>query len=101
MDIDHCLRKEVTLDCITPSNNAPIPPGISHDINQTVKMVKPFPDMFGAELESIKATRKQYRKEFRNLKLLDSQILTDSKFISQQMKETKKEKKIPQENPRD
>ncbi|CCH45279.1 DNA polymerase gamma 1 [Wickerhamomyces ciferrii] len=34
VDIDHVLRKEVDMDCITPSNKIPIPPGESLDINQ-------------------------------------------------------------------
>jgi len=32
VDIDHVLRKEVDMDCITPSNQTPIPPGESLDI---------------------------------------------------------------------
>lgn len=34
VDIDHVLRKEVDLDCVTPSHKDPIPPGESIDINQ-------------------------------------------------------------------
>jgi DNA polymerase gamma 1 len=34
VDIDHVLRKEVDMDCITPSNRTPIPPGESLDITQ-------------------------------------------------------------------
>lgn len=33
VDIDHVLRKEVTLDCVTPSNPIAIPPGESLDIH--------------------------------------------------------------------
>lgn len=32
VDIDHVLRKEVDMDCVTPSNPVPIPPGESIDI---------------------------------------------------------------------
>ncbi|KAI8662623.1 hypothetical protein LRP88_06835 [Fusarium phalaenopsidis] len=32
VDIDHVLRKEVDMECITPSHQAPIPPGESIDI---------------------------------------------------------------------
>ncbi|OAL44509.1 hypothetical protein IQ07DRAFT_521893 [Pyrenochaeta sp. DS3sAY3a] len=32
VDIDAVLRKEVDMDCVTPSNSAPIPPGESLDI---------------------------------------------------------------------
>ncbi|CAN8096729.1 unnamed protein product [Discula destructiva] len=34
IDIDHVLRKEVDLDCVTPSHKDPIPPGESIDIMQ-------------------------------------------------------------------
>ncbi|EPS44568.1 hypothetical protein H072_1479 [Dactylellina haptotyla CBS 200.50] len=34
VDIDHVLRKEVDLDCVTPSNPIPIAPGESVDITQ-------------------------------------------------------------------
>ncbi|KAJ0116370.1 hypothetical protein J7T55_007350 [Diaporthe amygdali] len=34
VDIDHVLRKEVDMPCITPSNDTPIPPGESIDIQQ-------------------------------------------------------------------
>ncbi|KAF3930717.1 hypothetical protein ABW19_dt0209168 [Dactylella cylindrospora] len=34
VDIDHVLRKEVDLECVTPSNPDPIPPGESIDIQQ-------------------------------------------------------------------
>lgn len=32
VDIDHVLRKEVDMDCVTPSHKTPIPPGESLDI---------------------------------------------------------------------
>lgn len=34
IDVDHVLRKEVHMDCVTPSNPTPIPPGESLDIYQ-------------------------------------------------------------------
>lgn len=34
IDVDHVLRKEVHMDCVTPSNPNPIPPGESVDIYQ-------------------------------------------------------------------
>ncbi|KKY30192.1 putative dna polymerase gamma [Diaporthe ampelina] len=34
VDIDHVLRKEVDMTCITPSHHTPIPPGQSIDIQQ-------------------------------------------------------------------
>jgi len=37
VDLDHVLRKEVDMDCITPSHLTPIPPGESLDINQLLE----------------------------------------------------------------
>ncbi|ORY59213.1 DNA polymerase gamma [Pseudomassariella vexata] len=37
IDIDHVLRKEVNMDCITPSHSTPIPHGESLDIMQLLK----------------------------------------------------------------
>ncbi|KAF3770340.1 hypothetical protein M406DRAFT_336029 [Cryphonectria parasitica EP155] len=37
VDIDHVLRKEVDLDCVTPSHKTPIPPGESIDIQQLLQ----------------------------------------------------------------
>ena len=34
VDIDHVLRKEVSMDCVTPSNPTPIPLGESLNIGQ-------------------------------------------------------------------
>lgn len=40
VDIDHVLRKEVDLDCVTPSHKTPIPPGESIDILQLLEKGK-------------------------------------------------------------
>lgn len=37
VDIDHVLRKEVDMDCVTPSHPKPIPPGESLDITQLLQ----------------------------------------------------------------
>lgn len=37
VDVDHVLRKEVDLDCVTPSNPKPIKPGESLDIAQLLQ----------------------------------------------------------------
>lgn len=37
IDVDHVLRKEVDLDCVTPSNQHKIPHGETLDINQLLK----------------------------------------------------------------
>ncbi|KAK3375486.1 DNA polymerase family A-domain-containing protein [Podospora didyma] len=38
IDIDHVLRKEVDMDCVTPSNPVPISPGESIDITALLKI---------------------------------------------------------------
>ncbi|KAI9605705.1 hypothetical protein H4Q26_004070 [Puccinia striiformis f. sp. tritici PST-130] len=38
VDVDHVLRKEVDLSCVTPSNPDPIPPGESLDIINLLKL---------------------------------------------------------------
>ncbi|KAJ1679932.1 DNA-directed DNA polymerase gamma mip1, partial [Spiromyces aspiralis] len=40
VDIDHVLRKEVEMECITPSNPEPISPGISLDILEILQMTQ-------------------------------------------------------------
>ncbi|KAI2612502.1 DNA polymerase family A [Hypoxylon fragiforme] len=37
IDIDHVLRKEVDMDCVTPSHATPIPPGESYDIENLLE----------------------------------------------------------------
>lgn len=37
VDVDHVLRKEVNLDCVTPSNPTPIANGVAMDIHQILK----------------------------------------------------------------
>ncbi|KAJ2882429.1 DNA-directed DNA polymerase gamma mip1 [Coemansia aciculifera] len=36
VDIDTTLRKEVDMECVTPTNPTPIPPGVSHTIVDTL-----------------------------------------------------------------
>jgi DNA polymerase gamma 1 len=44
IDLDHVLRKEVDLPCVTPSYPAPIPPGNSIDIYQLLQKL-PYPSL--------------------------------------------------------
>lgn len=62
VDIDHVLRKEVDMDCITPSNPIPIPHGESIDIFQLLdkgeeakldESIVPEPD-YAPQLDNIK-----------------------------------------------
>ncbi|KAF9586135.1 DNA-directed DNA polymerase gamma mip1 [Lunasporangiospora selenospora] len=40
VDIDHVFRKEVNMDCITPTQKTPIPHGTSLDIEQTLELTE-------------------------------------------------------------
>jgi len=40
VDIDHVLRKEVNVDCVTPSNPEPIPFGVAMDIGQILSVTE-------------------------------------------------------------
>jgi DNA polymerase gamma 1 len=55
VDIDHCLRKEVDVSCLTPSNDVPVEAGKSINIYDTVNYFKDenTKEIFGDELESI------------------------------------------------
>lgn len=58
VDIDHVMRKEVDMDCVTPSNTNPIEPGESQTIYQVLDSLKgadgQLPsDIYGHELQSI------------------------------------------------
>jgi DNA polymerase gamma 1 len=58
VDIDHVLRKEVDMDCITPSNSIPIPHGTSLDILQLISKIqdkygKSIDELLGEELPSV------------------------------------------------
>ncbi|KAJ3277046.1 DNA-directed DNA polymerase gamma mip1 [Terramyces sp. JEL0728] len=61
IDIDHCLRKEVYMDSVTPSNPHPIEPGESLDIYQLLDKVfgiECVSDIYCDELESIQDLKK-------------------------------------------
>jgi DNA polymerase gamma 1 len=57
VDIDHCLRKEVDMDCVTPSNPTPIAKGTKLDIYETLNAINQqvgnFHELYGAELDSV------------------------------------------------
>ncbi|KAI7832034.1 DNA polymerase family A-domain-containing protein [Kickxella alabastrina] len=38
VDVDHVLRKEVDMDCLTPTNTTPIPPGACYTISDTLRL---------------------------------------------------------------
>ncbi|KAJ2024513.1 DNA-directed DNA polymerase gamma mip1 [Coemansia sp. S85] len=53
VDIDTTLRKEVDMECVTPTNPTPIPPGVSHTILDTLQAtggrLEPTEERLGAE----------------------------------------------------
>ncbi|KAI8892837.1 DNA polymerase family A-domain-containing protein [Globomyces pollinis-pini] len=61
VDIDHVLRKEVFMDCITPSNPEKIPEGRSESIYDTLNHFKNINlhQVYGKELSSINMIKKQ------------------------------------------
>ncbi|KAJ2395720.1 DNA-directed DNA polymerase gamma mip1, partial [Coemansia sp. RSA 2603] len=40
VDVDHVLRKEVDLDCVTPTNTEPIAPGVSYAVKDTLQLTR-------------------------------------------------------------
>ncbi|TPX70936.1 DNA-directed DNA polymerase [Spizellomyces sp. 'palustris'] len=59
IDIDHCLRKEVDMECLTPSNQTPVKLGRSLDIYGIAHEIKKWKEesgrtsLYGPELNSI------------------------------------------------
>ena len=63
VDVDNVLRKEVDMDCITPSNPHPIPHGTTQTIQDTLQKVfkhELFADIYGPELPTIAQAAKCY-----------------------------------------
>ena len=63
VDVDNVLRKEVDMDCITPSNPHPIPHGAIQTIQGTLQQVFKhdlFADIYGPELPTISQAAKCY-----------------------------------------
>ncbi|KAI9092441.1 DNA polymerase family A-domain-containing protein [Phlyctochytrium arcticum] len=77
VDIDHCLRKEVDMDCITPSNNKSISAGRGLNIYELQKELAAWQsatgttNLYGPELPSISqiGSTIQRREEDENKKL--------------------------------
>ncbi|KAH9247141.1 hypothetical protein BASA81_015284 [Batrachochytrium salamandrivorans] len=72
VDIDHCLRKEVDMSCITPSHRSPIPPGKSLTIHETIERLATMlskENPYGDEVESVtqmvdKTSKKRWMGSF-------------------------------------
>ncbi|KAJ3330346.1 hypothetical protein HDU76_005892 [Blyttiomyces sp. JEL0837] len=66
VDIDHCLRKEVDMDCVTPSNPTPITKGEKRDIYETMQAITSLcgngdlETIYSEELDSVKQVRDKY-----------------------------------------
>ncbi|KAL2257889.1 hypothetical protein VTK26DRAFT_9006 [Humicola hyalothermophila] len=108
VDIDGVLRKEVDMDCVTPSNPLPIPPGESIDINTLLQMgelarldesIVPNP-AYAPKLSHIEYTpRKPVMEELREtespdpvaeMRFIRAQICNDETEFREILKETRK-----------
>ena len=72
VDLDHVMRKEVDMDCVTPSNTNPIKPGESQTIYQVLDSLKgadgQLPsDIYGHELQSILDCKQILETKSRNM----------------------------------
>lgn len=100
IDIDHVLRKEVDMDCVTPSHPTKIPPGESLDINQLLDKGAPalldpaIQPQVPIELDQYPYTQRTPvmtdLREQSNLDLLKAQIADNDKELSEIVKEVTK-----------
>ncbi|OTA90668.1 hypothetical protein M434DRAFT_33422 [Hypoxylon sp. CO27-5] len=104
IDIDHVLRKEVDMDCVTPSHSTPIPPGESLDIMQLLEKgdeayLDPsiVPEKYPPKLEGIPYTPRtpvmeelSASQDLKDLSFLKAQIVNDEKELREILKNQKK-----------
>ncbi|KAG5951845.1 DNA-directed DNA polymerase gamma mip1, partial [Claviceps sorghi] len=104
IDVDHVLRKEVDMDCITPSHPTPIPPGESLDIHTLLdKGQEAFLDPaivpeepFVTPLENIPYSPRTPVMELirdassNNSRLIKAQIINKDDELSDMIKDIKK-----------
>ncbi|KAJ1335586.1 DNA polymerase gamma 1 [Microdochium nivale] len=104
VDIDHVLRKEVDMDCVTPSHSTPIPPGESIDILQLLEKgneafldpsivpAKLAPALDGIEYTPRTSVMESVREEtdLKDLSFLKAQITADEKELREILKAQKK-----------
>lgn len=80
VDIDNILRKEVTLDCVTPSHPNSIPPGESLDIHKILEKCKDENFMIGSPRKrASKLSKIEYCNRDRVISNLDKELNTDMK----------------------
>jgi DNA polymerase gamma 1 len=65
VEIDHCLRKEVDVNCLTPSNLIAIPSGTSVDIAVLMQQFKGshWSQLLTSELTSVQAVLDKIKKK--------------------------------------
>ena len=109
VDIDHVLRKEVDLPCVTPSHPNPIPPGESIDIEKLLEkgaeaLLDPNvnPSDPAPKLEGTSYTPRvpvmetlDVKQDPDDLSLIKAQITTDDKELREIMKTVKKKAAPP------
>ncbi|CAJ2510090.1 Uu.00g059900.m01.CDS01 [Anthostomella pinea] len=103
IDIDHVLRKEVDMDCVTPSHSTPIPHGESIDVNQLLEKgdqayldPRIVPSSFAPNLKGIEYTPRipvmesLAAQDPKDLRFLKAQITNDEKELRDILKDQKK-----------
>lgn len=104
IDIDHVLRKEVDMDCVTPSHSTPIPHGESIDILQLLEKgdeayLDPsiVPASYPPNLENIEYTARtpimetlDAKQDPTDLHFLKAQITNDDKELREILKDQRK-----------
>ncbi|KAJ3006851.1 DNA-directed DNA polymerase gamma mip1 [Thoreauomyces humboldtii] len=96
VDIDTCLRKEVDMDCVTPSNPNPIPSGQSLDIYDiTAKLPAGPVEFWGCELPGITNLQKSLpvtaptQEACKGLDMSDARVTPQLKEAVQRVEEVK------------
>eukprot|EP00842_Homolaphlyctis_polyrhiza_P006764 jgi/Hompol1/7089/HPOL_005187-RA len=107
VDVDHCLRKEVDMKCITPTKKEPTKPGRSLSVSETIESLKSMLSSaapYGSELPSISETIARLRDKNQaipkmpriigptDIELLRAQFASDPKTVSQIMSRMKQRK---------
>ncbi|KAI1212415.1 DNA polymerase family A [Annulohypoxylon truncatum] len=104
IDIDHVLRKEVDMDCVTPSHKTPIPPGESIDIiallekgdkaylDPGIVPAKHAPQLEGIVYTGRTPVMKQLNdsEDRKDLSFLRAQISSDDKELREILKDQRK-----------
>ncbi len=109
VDVDHVLRKEVDMPCLTPSNTNAIEPGKAYSIYDTVRVLqKEDPDalenVFRRELPSVAMASKFWTKKSRarsslqDLRILEAQMACDKPAVAKLMQPLDQKSTRPQKS---